>query len=256
MLAGEELLHTPLVGINRHVDGRGQCFLNSRRILLGVNECPELQRQKPLNQLIASPKMYLGLETAQQVMLNEQGIDISSIDSLCKHRHAYTDGINQSGFVELFWSAGVDDKNIILVSPVIDTPWCAVTGIIPSYHTSTPTNVYLQAGLIKEEQLVQPMILTSHGAVKNRYITSQLQHFAPIIITDKVEFGDLMEQCFIQISPDVSELKNLSSISSHTRDLANVDLESVLSSQAKTNSAQRESNIASFVARITQMRKI
>ena len=71
MLEGEELLHTPLVGINRHVDGRGQCFLHSRRILLGVNERPELQRQKLLNQLIASPKMYLGLETAQQVMLKE-----------------------------------------------------------------------------------------------------------------------------------------------------------------------------------------
>ena len=72
MLDREELLHTPPVGIKRHVDGRGRCFLHSRRILLGVNECPELQRQKLLNQLIDSPKMYLGLETAQQVMLNEQ----------------------------------------------------------------------------------------------------------------------------------------------------------------------------------------
>ena len=30
---GEELTYNTLVGINKHVDGRGQCFLHSRRIL-------------------------------------------------------------------------------------------------------------------------------------------------------------------------------------------------------------------------------
>ena len=52
--------------------------------------------------------MYLGLETAQQVMLKEQGIDVTSIDSFCSHRDKYIDGHKQSGFIELFWSANVD----------------------------------------------------------------------------------------------------------------------------------------------------
>ena len=105
--------------------------------------------------------MYLGLETAQQVMLKEQGTDVSLIQSNGSNRQNYSDGHNQSGFVELFWSAGNDGKHIILVSPVIDTPWYAVTGIIPCFHTSKLTNVYLQAGSIKVDQLGQPIILLS-----------------------------------------------------------------------------------------------
>ena len=68
---GEELSYNTLVGITKHVDGRGQCFLHSRRILHGINDCPVVQRQKLLHQLIASPTLYLGLETAQQVMLKD-----------------------------------------------------------------------------------------------------------------------------------------------------------------------------------------
>ena len=108
---GEELTRKPHVGINKHVNGRGQYFLHSRRILHGINECPVLQRQKLLNQLIDSPTMYLGLETAQQVMLKELGIDVCSMEGICRNREAYTDGNNQSGFVELFWTAGVDGKH-------------------------------------------------------------------------------------------------------------------------------------------------
>ena len=108
-------------------------LLHSRLILHGINECPVLQRQKLLNQLIASPTMYLGYETAQQEMLKEQGIDVSFIQSICSNRQNYTDAHNQSGFFELFWSAGVEGKHIILVSLVIDTPWIAVTGIWGSY---------------------------------------------------------------------------------------------------------------------------
>ena len=76
---GEELTYKPFVGINKHVDGRGQCFLHSRRILHGIIECLVLQHQKLLNRLVDSPTLYLGLETAQQVMLKEQGIDVFSI---------------------------------------------------------------------------------------------------------------------------------------------------------------------------------
>ena len=96
--------------------------------------------------------------------------------------------------------------NIILVSPVIDTPWYAVTGIRPSFHTSNPTNVYQQAGSIKEDQPSQPMILLSHGTLINRHISHQPQHFAPIMLTGRVAHGDLMEECFIQTSPVVREL--------------------------------------------------
>ena len=90
---GEELTYKTLVGINKHVDGRGLCFLHSRRILHGINECPVLQRRKLLNQVIASPTMYIGLEKAQQVLLNEQGIDVTSIDSICRNREDYSRGL-------------------------------------------------------------------------------------------------------------------------------------------------------------------
>ena len=96
--------------------------------------------------------------------------------------------------------------NIILVSPVIDTPWYAVADMISSFHTSNQTNIYLQAGSIKEDQLSQPMILLSHGMLINRHIGHQLQHFAPIMLTGRVAHGDLMEECFIQTSPVVREL--------------------------------------------------
>ena len=86
-------------------------------------------------------------------------------------------------------------------------------------------------------------------------MSHQLQHFAPIMLTDRVVHGNLMEQCFIQISPVVRELQNLS-IPGHTQDLTKVDLDSVLLSQAKTKRAQRKSNIESFAARISQVCKI
>ena len=53
------------------------------------------------------------------------------------------------------------------------------------------------------------------------------------MLTDRVVHGNLMEQCFIQISPVVRELQNLS-IPGHTQDLTKVDIDSVLMSQAKT----------------------
>ena len=125
----------------------------------------------------------------------------TSIESISKHRDDYTDGHKQSGVVELFWSAIVDGKHIILVSPVSDTSSYAVTGVIPRFNTSNPTPVYLQAGSIKVDQLGQPMILLSHGALINRHISKQLQHFAQILLTDRVAHGDLMNQCLIQASP-------------------------------------------------------
>ena len=42
---GEELTYNT-VGINKHLDGRGQCFLHSRRILHGITDCPIVQWQK------------------------------------------------------------------------------------------------------------------------------------------------------------------------------------------------------------------
>ena len=110
---GEELTYEPLVGINKHVDGRGQYFLHSRRILHGTNECPVLQSQKLLHQLIASPTVYLGLETAQQVMLKEQGIDVSLIQSICSNRQNYTDGDTISQDLLNFFGLQVKIVNIL-----------------------------------------------------------------------------------------------------------------------------------------------
>ena len=123
-----------------------------------------------------------------------------SIDSICRNRNDDTDGHKQSGFVGLFWSASVDGKHIILISPVRDTSSYAVTGVIPSFQTLNPTTVNLQAGPIKVDHLGQPMILLSHGALINRHISNQRKHFAQIILTDRVAHGDLKEQSYTNIS--------------------------------------------------------
>ena len=99
---GEALTYNTLVGITKHVGGLGQCFLHSRRILHGINDCPVVQRQKLLNQLIASPTLYLGLETAQQVMLKEQGIDVTSIESISKHRDIILMDTNSQDLLSYF----------------------------------------------------------------------------------------------------------------------------------------------------------
>ena len=75
----------------------------------------------------------------------------------------------------------------------------AVTGVIPSFNTLNPTTAYLQAGSITVDQLGQPMILLSHGTLINCHISEQLQHFAPILLTDRVAHG----QCLIQTSTEL-----------------------------------------------------
>ena len=73
-----------------------------------------------------------------------------------------------------------------------------------------------------------------------------------MLLTDRVAHGDLMDQCLIHTSP---ELQNFSTLS-HTHDLTNVDIDSVLLSQAKANKAQHQFEVKSFVARRSQVRMV
>ncbi len=49
---GEELRHAVLKGVVGHVDGQGQCFIDTRNILNGVHECQKISRNTIINELI------------------------------------------------------------------------------------------------------------------------------------------------------------------------------------------------------------
>ncbi len=61
---GEELRHEVLKCVVGHVDGQGQCFIDTRNILNGVHECPTISRNIIINELIDDWDQLLGLETA------------------------------------------------------------------------------------------------------------------------------------------------------------------------------------------------
>ena len=44
VLAGEELMHPTITGVFGHVAGQGQCFIDTRNLLNGVDECPKVTR--------------------------------------------------------------------------------------------------------------------------------------------------------------------------------------------------------------------
>ena len=67
----EELSHDILTGIVGQVDGKGQCFIDTRNTLNGVNENPKVTRNKIINALHKNPSQMLGLETASAQLQQE-----------------------------------------------------------------------------------------------------------------------------------------------------------------------------------------
>ena len=59
---GEELNHDILTGVLGHVNGMGQCFIDTRNTLNEVAENPKVTRNKIINALLKNPSQMLGLQ--------------------------------------------------------------------------------------------------------------------------------------------------------------------------------------------------
>ena len=53
---GEELIHDVIKGVVGHVDGVGQCFIDTRNVSNGVTECLKVSRNFIINDLIKNKR--------------------------------------------------------------------------------------------------------------------------------------------------------------------------------------------------------
>ena len=119
---GEELTHDVLKGVVGHVDGQGQCFIDTRNFLNGVTECSKVSRNYLINDLIRNSKELFGWETASMLLQTEYEFDIAKGNTWSKFITKYNEGVFQSGAAELLYAAKSDRKHYIVVSSVEGEP--------------------------------------------------------------------------------------------------------------------------------------
>jgi hypothetical protein len=203
--AGEELMHPTITGVFGHVAGLGQCFIDTRNILNGVDECPKVTRNKMINDLISHRHEMIGWEKAEDLLKFEYDVKWSDPVEISEFVSKYVDGEFQSGILELLYAAKRDKCHYIVVSTVDGETTYAVTAIFPCYEHCSNNLKFLKAGVITLEELATPLMLFSHGGLINPHVLGpKLTHFAPIYIKSEVEAEDRLNQCLIvlEISPD------------------------------------------------------
>ncbi len=106
---------------------------------------------------------------------------------------------------------------------------CAVTAIFPGYGDCQCNYIAIaKAGVISVEQLKTSMILLSNGAFINPHVIAQSTHFAPVTLSTEIRAEDLLNQCCICLSPDVSHIKNHSS-RQNAMDITHLDIDQLFS---------------------------
>jgi hypothetical protein len=255
--AGDELKHETIKGIVGHVDGHGQCLIDSMNQLKGINKSAKIVQNKIIQDLIRAPEQSIGLNSARNVFKEEYGYDITITRDISDLTPKYVDGEYQSGPGELLWAADHDNSHYVLVSQVDGTSWCAVTGLFPSFHTGETTITVLKAGQVSQEQLRSQMVLFSHGGLMNPHIMGrQLTHFSPVFQSSgEVRKEDLLNQCLIMTSPDVDFVTE-HSILKHSMDTTQLNIDQILSEQRKNKIAERPVKVKEFLVRKEQMIKL
>jgi hypothetical protein len=81
------------------------------------------------------------------------------------------------------------------------------------------------------------MILLSHGTLINLHVLAQLTHFAPFTLSTEIRAEDLLNQCCIRLSPDVSQIKNHSS-RQNAMDSTHLDIHQLISVRARAQVAE------------------
>ena len=198
VLAGEELMHPTITGVFGHVAGQGQCFIDTRNLLNGVDECPKITRNKIINDLVSNRHEMIGWETAENLLKFEYNVNLSDPVEIREFVSQYVDGEFQSGILELLYAAKCDKSHYIVVSTVYGETTCAVTAIFPCYERCANNLKFLKAGVITLEEFATPLMLFLHCGLINPYVLeSKLTHFAPIHIKTEMEPEDLLNQCLI-----------------------------------------------------------
>ncbi len=102
---GEELIHDVLQGVVGHVDGQGQCFIDTRFFLNGGDPCSAVSRNYIINDLIKNSQHFFRWETASTLLMSEYEFDITKEQTLSKFITQYNDRVYQSGVKELSYAA-------------------------------------------------------------------------------------------------------------------------------------------------------
>ena len=106
--AGEELMHPTITGAFGHVAGQGQCFIDTRNLLNGVDECPKITRNKIINDLVTNRHEMIGWETAEKLLKFEYNVNLSDPVEIREFVSQYVDCEFQSGILELLYAAKYD----------------------------------------------------------------------------------------------------------------------------------------------------
>ena len=232
---GEELIHDVIQGVVGHVDGQGQCFIDTRNVLNGIDACSKVSRNYIINDLIKNSQEFFGWESASSLLMSEYDFDVTKEQTFSAFITQYNDGVFQSGATELSYAAKRDKRHYVVVSSVEGETWCAVTAIFPCYENCQHDNelAVVKAGVITIEQLEKPMVLFSHGGLINPYVMGrQLTHFAPVTLSNKIRDEDMLDQCCILLSPDAEFNKKNSSLY-RSMNLTALNIEFFLKEQAE-----------------------
>ena len=100
---GEEQIDDVIKGVVGHVDGLGQCFIDTRNVSNGVTECPKVFRNVIINDLIKNKEQFLGWDTAMQILKSEYDLDLTKGDAdlyMSTFVTEYNEGAFQSGITE------------------------------------------------------------------------------------------------------------------------------------------------------------
>ena len=158
---GEELIHDVIQGVVGHVDGQGQCFIDTRNVLNGIDACSKVSRNYIINDLIKNLQEFFGWESASSLLMSEYDFDVTKEQTFSAFITQYNDGVFQSGATELSYAAKRDKRHYVVVSSVEGETWCAVTAIFPCYEDCQHDNelAAVKAGVITIEQLEKPTVL-------------------------------------------------------------------------------------------------
>ncbi len=107
--AGDDLKHETIKGIVRHVDGHGQCLIDSMNQLKGKKSA-NIVRNESIQDLIRASEQSVALNSARNVFKEEYGYDITITKDISDLTPKFVDGEYHSGPGELLWAAGHDNS--------------------------------------------------------------------------------------------------------------------------------------------------
>ena len=91
------MIHDVIQGVVGHVDGQGQCFIDTRNVLNGIDACSKVSRNYIINDLIKNSQEFFGWESASSLLMSEYDFDVTKEQTFSAFITQYNDGVFQSG---------------------------------------------------------------------------------------------------------------------------------------------------------------